>query len=47
MVNLNPFGLDPSKFLTLSNNTYRLHNLEGNVVFSGPINGHLLKLFFV
>jgi hypothetical protein len=32
---------------TLSNNTYRLQNLEGDEVFSGPINGHFLNFFFV
>jgi hypothetical protein len=32
---------------TLSNNTYRLHNLEGNTVFSGPVNGNFLKKVFV
>jgi hypothetical protein len=32
---------------TLSNNTYRLQNLEGDEVFSGPVNGHFLKKFFV
>ena len=32
---------------TLSNNTYRLHNLESDKIFSGPINGHFLKTFFV
>jgi hypothetical protein len=34
-------------FETLSNNTYRLQNLEGDEVFSGPVNGHFLKKFFV
>jgi hypothetical protein len=28
------------------NNTYRLHNLEGDEVFGGPVNGHFLKKFF-
>jgi hypothetical protein len=32
---------------TLSNNTYRLQNLEGDEVFNGPVNGHFLNLFFV
>jgi hypothetical protein len=32
---------------TFSNNTYRLKNLEGDEVFSGPVNGHFLKKFFV
>jgi hypothetical protein len=26
-----------------SNNTYRLHDLEGEEVFNGPVNGHFLK----
>jgi hypothetical protein len=26
-----------------SNNTYRLHDLEGKEVFNGPVNGHFLK----
>jgi hypothetical protein len=29
------------------NNTYRLHNLEGDEVFSGPVNGHFLIYFFL
>jgi hypothetical protein len=29
------------------NNTYRLQDLEGDDVFGGPVNGHLLKMFFV
>jgi hypothetical protein len=30
-----------------SNNTYRLQDLEGNEVFSGPVNGHFLKKCFL
>jgi ribonuclease HI len=30
-----------------SNNTYRLQDLEGNEVFSGPVNGHFLKKCFM
>ena len=30
-----------------SNNTYRLQDLEGKEVFSGPVNGHLLKKCFL
>jgi hypothetical protein len=29
------------------NNTYRLHNLEGDEFFGGPMNGHFLIFFFV
>jgi hypothetical protein len=32
---------------TLSNNTYRVQNLEGDRVFSGHVNGHFLNFFFV
>jgi hypothetical protein len=32
---------------TLSNNTYRLQNLEGDRVFSGLANRHFLNFFFV
>jgi hypothetical protein len=28
-------------------NTYRLHNLEGDEVFGGPVNGNFLKDLFV
>jgi hypothetical protein len=30
-----------------SNNTYRLQDLEGEEVFSSPVNGHFLKKCFV
>jgi hypothetical protein len=30
-----------------SNNTYRLQDLDGNEVFSGPVNGHFLKKCFL
>jgi hypothetical protein len=29
------------------NNTYRLQNLEGDLVFDGPVNGHFLKEFSI
>jgi ribonuclease HI len=32
---------------TFSNNTYRLRDLEGEEVFSSPVNGHFLKKCFV
>jgi hypothetical protein len=32
---------------TFSNNTYRLRGLEGEEVFSSPVNGHFLKKCFV
>jgi hypothetical protein len=48
IVNLMPSGLGPFKILEVfSNNTYRLQDLEGNEVFSGPINGHFLKKCFL
>ena len=28
-------------------NTFVLHNMDGECVFDGPINGHFLKLYFV
>jgi hypothetical protein len=34
-------------FETGQNNTYRLQTLEGNEVFGGPVNGNLLKKFFI
>jgi hypothetical protein len=38
----------PFKILEVfSNNTYRLQDLEGNEVFSGPVNGHFLKKCFL
>jgi hypothetical protein len=30
-----------------SNNTYQLHDLEGEEVFNSPVNGHFLKKCFV
>jgi hypothetical protein len=30
-----------------NNNTFILQNLEGEEVFSGPVNGRFLKLYFV
>jgi hypothetical protein len=32
---------------TFSNNTYRLRDLEGEEIFSSPVNGHFLKKCFV
>ena len=29
------------------NNTFKLQNLEGEEVFDGPINGQLLKIYFI
>jgi hypothetical protein len=29
------------------NNTFILQNLEGDEVFSGPVNGRFLKLYFI
>ena len=29
------------------NNTFILHNLEGEGVFDGPVNGWFLKLYFI
>jgi hypothetical protein len=38
----------PFKILEVfSNNTYRLQDLEGNEVFSGPVNGHFLNKCFL
>jgi ribonuclease HI len=38
----------PFKILEVfSNNTYRLQDLEGEEVFSGPVNGHFLKRCFI
>ena len=31
----------------LSNNTYRLQDLEGEEVFNSPVNGHFLKKCFI
>ena len=30
-----------------SNNTYQLHDLQGEEVFNNPVNGHFLKKCFV
>jgi hypothetical protein len=38
----------PFKILeVISNNTYRLQDLEGNEFFNGPVNGHFLKKCFL
>ena len=29
------------------NNTFKLQNLEGEVVFDGPVNGRFLKFYFI
>ena len=40
--------IDPFKISEVfSNNTYRFQDLEGEEVFSSPVNGHFLKKCFV
>jgi hypothetical protein len=40
---IGPFNI----YEVFPNNNYRLQNLEGDQVFSGPVNGHFLNFFFV
>jgi hypothetical protein len=48
MVNLKPLWVGPFRISeTFSNNMYRLQDLEGEGVFSSPVNGHFLKKYIV
>ena len=40
---IGPFVIDH----VYENNTFKLHNLEGEEVFDGPVNGRFLKLYFI
>ena len=40
---IGPFFIDQ----VYENNTFKLHNLEGEEVFDGPVNGRFLKLYFI